>query len=189
MNLNERIKNLVSKKVFSSPKITSQGYGTFLPTDDNFAAQAYALKKEADILFKEDRKAGNIKYFEAIKLYLKAYTNSTDSMVDEIRKWKTMYNFIKDLTKQLNNTEKEVVFKNVLEHIMFNIRYHYIFNEMELCLKSGSDCKDVCRGAIEMEALRIRSKVDNFKLVRIEDIEQIFDSEVSLDADININKT
>lgn len=126
-----------TKKNYEDPKVTSEGYGSFIDIKDvgDMADRAAALKEEADLL-------GNVEavplYFEALYCYFRIL--STESKCKNIREQflDTIKHLIKFINKVLYLTktfkcEKEI---KALEWALFNLKIIKLMKEWNLLPRS-----------------------------------------------------
>ncbi|EJW04309.1 hypothetical protein EDEG_01433 [Edhazardia aedis USNM 41457] len=175
--LQEKMRNLKSKGFFKKLRVDKNGHGTFvLSKKEIVLVSAYNKKKEADIVFKENRKEGNKLYLESILMYVESYYNEEVNERNTnatLVKWKSLPPFIRGVILQCN--EKEIGMKNIFEFVLFNVMFHYMGIESKLIAHKLDDqvkCKTVLldpnvhREIADLSTIFNTSKIEKFCILK-----------------------
>lgn len=172
MNLEDKINNLKKKIDFDKVDISDEVYGTFIPEKKSTIERAYSTKKIADSLLKTNRKEGNKMYLESVFLYIKGYRDEEVQLQTiKVEAWHGLCKFVEGIVLQLNDTELGL--RNVFEFILYNIKMHYLHLEALRCIRKKENAENVLNQYVNMKYIFDRSKIENFRLSKLDDIEEI----------------
>lgn len=171
--LTNKIGILANSKDYKSPRISSEGYGTFVPirnTYESMMAQAKALKEDADRLNNKDSVP---KLVESFFLYLRAHCMSNKT---NLRAYLCMKKFIMKLLEHIIVLARRfdlLDYLPALEWGLFNIKLVRLFKETELLSKSPdlnsySYVLEVLKG---LNAFYDQNNTSPIEVVRVEEIE------------------
>lgn len=173
-SLARKIGVLANSRDYENPRISSEGYGTFMPSTDiqeSVLAQAKMLKDDADRL---SGKESVSKLMDSLFLYLRIHSMSNKTNL------KAYLNMKKFIVKLLEHTIAQARRFDLVDHLpalewgLFNTKLVRLFKETELLLKSPdlnsySYVLDVLK---ELNVFYDRNNSNAIEIVRVEEIEE-----------------
>lgn len=171
--LSEKMRILVDKKIFENPKVSPEGYGSFISTKnslDTMISHANSLKMKADELNNKDSIAI---LFKSLYLYLRSLVSISEN---DLKAYLNMIRVIIKLVEyMISHAKKHNVPDCIaaLEWGLFNLKTVRLFKEADL-IKNNKDTATyayLINVLKDLNGLYDKNKINTIEVVAIEFLE------------------